>query len=243
MNVITIAGQKGGIGKTTVAFNLGAGLVRAGKKVLLIDMDSQGNLSKTALPDYTESEQNPESIAEVVLHGADWPDIIKEIKPNFDIVPAGERLRELDQEIAEINLSFFDSSYDFILFDCPPAMGPRTVAAVLASNSVIVPAEAASFSFDGVRAIARSLETLKRKMSGIVINKLSPRLRVARHLIEDFENLAADIDTKLYNTYIRSSVAIVESQLMQQDIFTYDKESAVAEDFANLAAEVIRGNG
>ena len=243
MKVITIAGQKGGIGKTTLTFNLGAALVRAGKKVLLIDMDSQGNLSKTALPDYTESEQTQSSVAEVVLHGAAWPDVTKEIKPGFSIVPAGARLRELDGEIAEINLSFFESSFDFVLFDCPPAMGPRTVAAVYASDSVIVPAEAASFSFDGVRAIARSLQTLGKKMSGIVINKFSPRLRVARHLIEDFQNLAADIDTKLYNTYIRSSVAIVESQLMQQDIFTYDEESAVADDFANLAAEVIRGNG
>jgi chromosome partitioning protein len=243
MKTITIAGQKGGIGKTTLTFNLGAALVRAKKKVLLIDMDSQGNLSKHALPEYTDSEHEQDSVAEIVKYGAEWPDVMREVREGFSIVPAGSRLRELDEEIAEINLSFFESSFDFVLFDCPPAMGPRTIAAVVSADEVIVPAEAASFSFDGVRAINRSLQTLGKKMSGIVINKFSPRLRVARHLIEDFQNLAADIDTKLYNSYIRNSVAIVEAQLQQQDIFTYDEESAAASDFANLAVEVIRGNG
>ena len=242
MRILTICGQKGGIGKTTLTFNIGAGLARAGKKVLLIDMDSQGNLSKTALTDYETPEQTTESITEVLLYGASWDDVTQMIRKDFYIIPAGSRLRDIDGQIAEIDLSFFESrSFDYVLFDCPPAMEARTVAAILASDSVIVPAEAASFAFDGVRAVARSLQALGKKMGGIVINKYSERLRISKQLIEDFKKLAAGIDTKLYNTTIRNSVAVIEAQLMQEDIFSFDDKCGAAQDFQALTAEIIEG--
>ncbi len=242
MRILAIANEKGGIGKTSITMNIGAGLVRRGKKVLLVDLDTQGNLSQYALPeDYEGVEQNPLDMAAVVFDGEKIENVIRPISKNFFLIPAGSKTGKMDATNPEkFKLDFSTLNFDFIILDCPPGMRGNTIAAIKAADGTIIPATADQFSYNGVEACCRSLATLHKKLDGILLNKYIPRLNINKQIAADFESFAADVGGKVYNSRIRDSVAVRESQLMGQDIYTYAKHSGVAADFAALVKEILK---
>ena len=237
--IIAVVNQKGGIGKTTTAFNLAAALASKKKDVLLIDLDGQGNLSFYALPDYPGASRQEKSIVDVVEDGADFSDVIERVA-GLDIIPASLRLIELENKIASFNFGAV-SHYDYVFLDCPPNVGGVTVAAMKASDAILIPTTTDAFSYTSVEACIESALTLEKKVQGIVIIRTNERNVINRDLKNDFVSLADSKGVKLYKSTIRDSVAIRESQVARQNIFSYAPHSAVAEDFEKLAAEFLKG--
>lgn len=233
MRILTIANQKGGISKTTTTLNIGAGLYRAGKNVLLVDLDTQGDLTYN-----TGAHEQEKSLVDLVEGRASLSEIIQHTASGMDVIPSSIDLMELESRV--ISFDFSQLSYDYILIDCPPNMAGNTVAAIRASDSVLVPATADFYAYKSVRAIAQSLATLNRPLNGIILTRFTSRMVINKQICEDMKNLATDLHTKLYNTYIRECVAVRESQLMQQTIFSYDESSAAAIDYAALVQEIIQ---
>ena len=240
MKIFAIANEKGGVGKSTIAYNVGAGLARKGKRVLIVELDTQANLSKYALPNYEGVKANEREIGAVLLTGASVDEVIRPVLSikNFFLIPAGRGLVKLDRSDTEIDLSSL--KYDFIFIDCPPAMRGCTIAGIRSADLTIIPTTCDQFSFEGVQNAAASVADRKKKVAGIIINKYIPRFLLNKQIREDLENFAEEIGTKVYNSTIRDSVIIRESQLMAQDIFSYNKKSGVAEDFAALVKDIIK---
>lgn len=238
--IIAVINQKGGIGKTTTTYNLGAGLAMHNKDVLLIDLDTQGNLSFYALKDYPGAGRQKESIVDVVNDGADFDDVIQSAE-GLDIIPASVRLVELDGKIAKFNFKKIAKKYDYILMDCPPNMAGLTVAAIKASDSVLIPTTPDVFAFSSVQDTAESIKTLEKKIRGIVIIKYSERMIINKDIKKDFQSLAKKLKTKLYKTAIRETVAVRESQVAQQNIFSYAPDSTAAADFEKFSLEFMEG--
>lgn len=233
MRVLAVANQKGGISKTTTTMSIGAGLYRAGRKVLLIDLDIQGDLT------YNAGVVEPKkSIAQVVSKAATFADVILHTNNGFDIIPANVDLLELETKI--IHLDFSNLDYDYIMFDCPPNMGGNTVAAILASDGVLVPTTADVYGYKSVKAISESLKALGKPLNGIILTRYASRMILTKQITEDLQNLAAELKTKVYNTAIRECVAVRESQLMQQDIFTYSNNATAAQDYMGVVNEIIQ---
>lgn len=233
MRILTIANQKGGISKTTTVTNLGAGLYKKGKKVLLIDLDTQGDLS------YNMNAIEPtKSLAQVINGSISLNEAIQHTSSGIDIIPANIDLVELESQI--VTFDFSKLSYDYILLDCPPNMAGNTVAAILASDGVLVPTTTDYYGYKSVKAISESLKTLNRKLNGIIITRYTGRMVISKQVYEDLKELATEIKTKVYNTQIRECVAIRESQLMQQDIFSYNDKSTAGLDYMNLVKEILQ---
>lgn len=232
MRVLTIANQKGGISKTTTTLNIGAGLHRAGKKVLLVDLDTQGDLSYNVA-----AKEQQKSLLDVVNGNANMIDVIQKTESGLDIIPSSVELVELENRIA--NFDFSNLDYDYILLDCPPNMAGNTVAAIRASDGVLVPTTADFYSYKSVKAIADSLKTIDRKLQGIILTRFTSRLVITKQILEDLEKLAGELGTKLYKSAIRECVSIRESQLMQQNIFSYAPTSTAAIDYENLVKEIL----
>lgn len=233
MRVLTIANQKGGIAKTTTTTNIAAGLYRAGRKVLVIDLDVQGDLS------YNVGAVVPKkSIAQVINRTATIMEAIQHTPSGLDLIPSDMDLIELESKITTFDFSKLD--YDYIILDCPPNMAGNTVAAILASDGVIVPTTADFYGYKSVKAIAESLMTLKRPLNGIVLTRYTGRMIITKQVTEDMEKLAAELKTKVYNSRIRECVAVRESQLMQQDIFSYDETATAAQDYLALVNEIMQ---
>lgn len=234
MRVLTIANQKGGIAKTTTTTNIAAGLHRAGKKVLLVDLDTQGDLT------YNVGAVEPRrSLAQVINGTADINEVIQQhTESGLDLIPSNMDLMELEAKITAFDFTMLD--YDYILIDCPPNMAGNTVAAILASDGVIVPTTADYYGYKSVKAIAESLRTLKRPLNGIVLTRYTGRMIITKQVTDDLEKLAAELQTKVYNSRIRECVAVRESQLMQQDIFSYDETATAAQDYLALVNEIMQ---
>lgn len=236
--IIAVVNQKGGIGKTTTAFNLAAALARKRKEVLLIDLDGQGNLSFYALPEYLGASKQEKSIVDVVENGADFEDVIERAEEGLDIIPASIRLVELENKIANFNFGAV-AHYDYVFLDCPPNVGGVTVAAMKAADAILIPTTTDAFSYTSVEACIESALTLEKKVQGIVIIRTNERNVINRDLKQDFISLANNKGVKLYESTIRDSIAIRESQVARENIFSYAPNSAVAEDFEKFAEEFL----
>lgn len=233
MRVLTIANQKGGISKTTTTANLAAGLHRHGRKVLVVDLDTQADLSANL-----GANELDKNLVDVVEGRASMADIIQHTESGVDIIPSSLELVELEKQIAAFDFSSLE--YDYILMDCPPNMAGNTVAAIRASDGVLVPTTADYYAYKSVKAIADSLKTIDRKMNGIILTRFTGRMVITKQIHDDLKNLAEELGTKLYNSAIRECVAIRESQLMQQDIFSYAPQSTAAQDYEELVKEVLQ---
>ena len=233
MRILTIANQKGGISKTTTTANIGAGLYRQGKNVLLVDLDTQGDLSYNL-----GAVEQKKSLVHVVNGIANLKDVIQKTNSGIDIIPSSMELVELESRIATFDFSGL--GYDYILIDCPPNMAGNTVAAIRASDGVLVPTTADYYAYKSVKAIAESLRTLDRKLNGIVLTRFAGRMVINKQIQKKKKKLAEELGTKLYKSVIRECVAVRESQLMQQDIFTYDASSSAAQDYAELIKEIMQ---
>lgn len=254
MEVIAIAQQKGGTGKTTTAATLGAGLMRRGARVLFIDLDPQGNLSyllradtagATAL-DVLTGKATAKKAARMLTADTD--------KGQGAIIPASPYLSGADATIAGAGREFrlveairkISGGYDYCIIDTPPALGILTVNALTAADSVIIPCQADVFSIQATGQIADTITGIKAtsnpklKIAGVLLVRYAGRQVITKETETVLQLAAVAIGTRLFETKIRESVAIREAQAVRADIFTASPRSNGAKDYTAFIDELLK---
>lgn len=246
MEIITIANQKGGVGKTTTASALGAGLIKKGKKVLYIDLDPQINLT-TSLG----GDENKTSIYDVIKSDIDINEAIQIINEKHIIV--GDRAASgADTEFnlpgreykLKKALSKLNDEYDYIIIDTPPALGVLTINALTACDKVLIPAEPDVSSIQGITQLKDTIDAVKEycnpnlKIDGIIITRYSKTI-LSKDLTEEIKDIAKDMNTKVYTQPIRECIALKEAKTQVQDIFEYAKKSNAANDYLAIIEEIL----
>lgn len=245
MKIYAVINQKGGIGKTTTCATLGAGFTKAGKKVLVIDMDAQCNLSYVMQADHSSP-----TIYEVLTGNAELKSAIVSSVWGFDIVPSSPAMAVLDNAITTTGKEYrlkeaiqsLKTKYDFIIIDTPPALSLATTNALAASDSLIIPAQAEAFSMQGIGRLYETITTVKKYcnanlyIEGILFTQYDNRTLLSRAEAELAEQTAEAMGTKVFNVKIRNCSGIKEAFACKQDIFNYKPSKKVANAVADYTA-------
>ena len=250
MKVLSFINQKGGVGKTTTALNVGAALSLCGFKVLLVDIDPQGNLSQSA--GFDDIGDNEPTIYEV-LKGGDINAAIRSHSGKYDVLPADIRLSAGEIELASSKrrnellrsaLGKLSDAYDFALVDCPPSLSVFTLMALSAADEVIIPVQAQYLPLKGVAQIVDTVELVKSRFNpgleigGVVLTFYDGR----RNLDADvLEALSGFFGKKVYKTTISQNTKLGEAPSHGKDIFEYSPTSKGAKQYRELAKEVSKG--
>jgi len=248
MIIIAIVNQKGGSAKTTTAVNLGATLAENGKRVLLIDVDPQGSSSK-----WLKCLNTEKGIYNVFVENTSISDNISQTSiEGLTVIPSSQWLIGIDKALAsEVGaesilrrkLGELEKRWDYILIDCPPALGLLSLNALVAANEVLVPLETRVMALDGLAQLLRTIDTVKERLNpGLEINGIVPcrvdkRTRLSMDVISD---LRKRFNGMVYDTCIRETVKLAECPSFGQPITIYDSKSQGAEDYRLLAKELIK---
>lgn len=254
--VIAITNQKGGVGKTTTTFNLGVALAKQNKKVLIVDVDPQSNLTtyagwynedelKYTLSDLMEQSMNDEEIKtkESILHH----------KENIDLIPSSLNLSALETSLAYAMsreytlrncLSVVKKDYDYILLDCQPSLGMLTINALASADSVLIPVQSQYFALRGMTDLFKIINKVKRqinptlKIDGALLTLVDRRTNLSKEIEKQIRDNYGSI-LRVYDTQIPIAVKTAESTSQGKSIFSYDKNSSVAEAYSSFAKEVL----
>lgn len=248
--IISIANQKGGVGKTTTAINLSASLAAAEKKTLLIDIDPQGNSSSGL-----GFENQAPSIYEVMIGSVDPSNAsIKTDMPYLDLLPSninlvGAEIEMVDLEarehILEEKIQSLHHDYDYIFFDCPPSLGLLTLNALTASDSVIIPVQCEYFALEGLGQLLNTINIVKEHhnhkltIEGVLLTMFDVRLRLSQLVAEEVKKFFGD---KVYETIIHRNVRISEAPSYGKPIILYDAVSSGAKNYMAFATELLDKN-
>lgn len=243
--IIAIANQKGGVGKSTTAAAIAAGLALSGYKVLSIDLDGQGNLTHTM-----QADSKHYNALDLLQGKATAADAIQKT-PAGEIIAASPLLSGADKELAGLDtlqkaLTPIRGNYDFIIIDTPPALSLVTINAFTAANGVIIPAGADAYSLQGIGQLYDTIQTVQSRLNpalkilGILLTRYSGRAILSRDLAEVITETAANLKTQVFKTRIREAIAIKEAQAMRTDIFTYAPKSNPAKDYSSLLDEILK---
>lgn len=248
--VIAIANQKGGVGKTTTAINLSSLLAAAEKRTLLIDIDPQANSSSGL----SVNDQSP-SVYEVLIGTRPVEEvIINTYMPFLDLLPSNINLVGAEIEMVDMDdrerllrkaLQKIDSSYDFVLIDCPPSLGLLTLNALTSSNSVLIPVQCEYFALEGLGQLLNTINIVKKHFNkdltieGVLLTMFDTRLRLSHQVAEEVRKYFGD---KVFDTIIHRNVRISEAPSYGKPVILYDAISSGSKNYMALAAEVIKRN-
>jgi chromosome partitioning protein len=250
--IISLANQKGGVGKTTTAINLAASLATLGKKVLIVDADPQANASSglgvnIRTLEYTIYEC---LIDEVPTQKAIHPTDVKnlEIIPShIDLVGAEIEMLNLDnrEKVMQRLLTPLKSSYDYILIDCSPSLGLITVNALTASDSVIIPVQCEYFALEGISKLLNTIKIIKSKLNmnleieSFLLTMYDNRLRLANQV---YAEVKRHFEGMVFETVITRNVRLSEAPSYGQPVIVYDADSKGSTNYMDLAKELIKKN-
>lgn len=246
---IVIANQKGGVGKTTTTINLSASLASLGKKVLVIDMDPQGN---TTSGFGVEKDLVENTVYELLLGECTLEECLQaEVFENLSVLPSNVNLAGAEIELIGVDekeyllkkaLSPVKEQYDFIIIDCPPSLNLLTINALTAANTVLVPIQCEYYALEGLSQVLKTVGLVQKKLNpdleveGVVFTMYDSRTNLS---LEVVENVKAHLNENIYKTIIPRNVRLAEAPSYGMPINMYDSRSTGAENYRLLAAEVI----
>ena len=258
MKIIAFVNQKGGVGKTTTSINLAASLGVLGTKVLLIDLDPQGNCSTGVGINKGDIDK---SIYDLLLGRCSAQDAITRTNfKNLSIIPATINLAGADIELIEkskLDVNFQKSlqlkiallpivdKYDYIIIDCPPSLGLLTTNALTAANSVLIPVQCEFFALEGIMQLLNSIMLAQKKLNpkleieGVLLTMLDSRTNLGLEVVEEIRGFFKE---RVYNTLIPRLIRLTEAPSHGKPIVAYDPMSRGTEAYLNLAKEVIEHN-
>lgn len=247
--IIAISNQKGGVGKTTTSINLSACIAEQGKKVLVIDIDPQGNTSSGL---GLNKEELTNTVYELLIGKCTLEDCLqKEVIENIDIIPSSTDLVGAEIELIGIEnkefllrdyLAPIIRNYDYVIIDCPPSLSVLTVNAMTTADTVLVPIQCEYYALEGLAQLLHTIELVKERlnprliMEGVVFTMYDARTNLSLQVVENVKN---NLDTNIYKTIIPRNVRLAEAPSHGMPINLYDSRSSGAESYRLLAQEVI----
>ncbi|CAH1849879.1 ParA family protein [Convivina praedatoris] len=250
-HIITLANQKGGVGKTTTSINLGAGLAQAGQRVLLVDIDPQGNATSGLGVDKSTLHS---STYDVLLGKSD---IQKNIvaTDNFDLLPGTIELSEVGIQLVNVEnrefclkeaLAKVDDQYDFILIDNPPSLGLLTINSFTAANSVLIPVQTEFYALEGLGQLINTVELVRQQfnpeleIAGILLTMYDGRTNLAKQVSQEVRDYFGD---RVYKTVVPRTVRLSEAPSYGQSIIDFDPRSIGSRVYEELSQEVLKQYG
>lgn len=248
--IIAIANQKGGVGKTTTSINLSACLGELGKKVLVIDLDPQGNCTSGF---GIEKEQIQNTVYELILNKCSVKNSMMEVEgiENVTIIPSNVNLAGAEIELLEFNekeyilknsIDYVKEDFDYIIIDCPPSLNMLTVNAMTTADSMLIPIQCEYYALEGIGQLITTINLVqqrlnsKLKIEGVVFTMYDGRTNLSKDVVDNVKN---NLNAYIYNTIIPRNVSLAEAPSNGLPITVYDNKSTGAESYRNLAKEVV----
>lgn len=247
--VIAITNQKGGVGKTTTAINLSAALAEANQKILLVDFDPQINATAGV---GVELDDNDKTVFDAIHDKEKTKDVIlTNVIKNMDLLPGSIELSSLetdllnrpDREIAlKLAIDTVKDNYDYVIVDCPPAVGVLTVNALVASDACIIPVQCEYFSLEGLHQVLSAIELVRSNMNpglkieGLLFTMYDARTRLGQDVVSMVKN---NMKVKIFETMIPRNIRLAEAPSNGVSILEYDSSSVGADRYRKLASEIL----
>ena len=246
--VISIVHQKGGVGKTTTTVNLGAALALENKKILIVDFDQQANATITL---GIKREEVQRDIVNFLLDDCSNNVILKTGDSNLDLIPASLKIATFEQMIQNVEdkelllqkkLDTLKDIYDYILIDCPPALGVIIDNALYASDSVIIPVECSFYAYDALTQMVNKIDEIQKvkplEIEGILLTKLDNRNTIGYNIVE---KVKFEFPFKTFNTIISISSHIQEAPMYGKSVIQFSYNSRGSKEYRDLAKEILEG--
>ena len=251
MKIVSIFNQKGGVGKTTTNINLAAYIALQGHKVLVIDIDPQGNSSSGLGVDKDNIEN---TTYELLVGETDINDTVISLEniENLKIIPSNMNLAGADLELSymenresilKTKLGLLEESFDFIIIDCPPSLGLLTINALTASDSVLIPMQCEYYALEGISQLVKTIQKVKKglnknlEIEGVVLTMFDPRRNLQIQVAEELKSYFGEL---VYESSIPRNIRLAESPSFGMPIALYDPRAKVAEAYEDLANEFLR---